>query len=146
MQKKKLNLTPFVMLAVFVASVVLTFVFKSRYKENPKPLSFLGLFFSSFVAIEMLVLHISPPFCALILFLVSRRKNWYNGWYFTQSEFVHVAAFLLGFAPLFLAPYFGHFRLLLILCVLSAAANLPFIWIQRYNRPRILASKFLEQN
>lgn len=59
----------------------------------------------------------------------------------TQSELVHEMIFLFSFLPITMSNSFGHFGLLLILCSIFALSNLPFIFIQRYNRPRVLKIK-----
>ncbi len=158
------------------------FIFKNRYQRDASEFNFWGFFLSSFFAMELVIFHITPPFCALVLFLISRNKNFLNFWWFrqkswekkfydfikvkkwkdsaftydknlysskdfskeklilniTQSEIVHEVIFFLSFYPLKLAKYFGHLPLLIFLCVLCAVSNLPFIFIQRFNRPRFL--------
>lgn len=61
----------------------------------------------------------------------------------TQSEIVHELIFLLSFLPLLLARQFSHLPLLAVLCAAFAVANLPFVFIQRYNRPRVMKSRRL---
>lgn len=187
---KKRNFLPFVLLGFMMIFIGAFFVFKNRYQTDANKFNFWGLFLSSFFAIELVIFHITPPFCALLLFLISRDKNFLNSWWFkqkswekkfydfikvkkwkdsaftygkslysakkfskeklilniTQSEIVHEVIFLLSFYPLKLAKYFGYFPLLIYLCVLCAVSNLPFIFIQRYNRPRILKSESLEKS
>lgn len=59
----------------------------------------------------------------------------------TQSEIVHELIFALSFLPILLGKQFGHFALLAVLCAIFALANVPFILIQRFNRPRIQRSR-----
>lgn len=186
---KKRNFLPFVLLGFMLIFIAAFFIFKNRYQTDASEFNFWGLFLSSFFAMELVIFHITPPFCALLLFLISRNKNFLNSWWFrqkswekkfydfikvkkwkdsaltygkslysaknvskeklilniTQSEIVHEVIFFLSFFPLTLAKYFGHFPLLICLCVLCAVLNLPFVFIQRYNRPRILKSAALEK-
>lgn len=186
---KKRNFLPFVLFGFMMIFIAAFFVFKNRCQTDTSEFNFWGLFVSSFFAMELVIFHITPPFCALLLFLISRDKNFLNSWWFrqkswekkfydfikvkkwkdsaltygkslyssekfskeklilniTQSEIVHEVIFLLSFFPLKLAKYFGHLTLLICLCVLCAVSNLPFVFIQRYNRPRILKSAALEK-
>lgn len=186
---KKRNFLPFVLFGFMMVFIAAFFVFKNRCQTDTSEFNFWGLFVSSFFAMELVIFHITPPFCALLLFLISRDKNFLNSWWFrqkswekkfydfikvkkwkdsaltygkslyssekfskeklilniTQSEIVHEVIFLLSFFPLKLAKYFGHLLLLICLCVLCAVSNLPFVFIQRYNRPRILKSAALEK-
>lgn len=50
------------------------------------------------------------------------------------AEFIHTILFFLGFRCLYVWPGLGG----IIVSVLYAASNLPFIMIQRYNRPRLV--------
>lgn len=187
---KKRNFLPFILLSFMLIFIVSFFVFFNRYQTDASEFNFWGFFLSSFFAMELLIFHITPPFCALLLFLISRDKNFLNSWWFrqkswekkfydfikvkkwkdsaltygktlysaknlskeklifniTQSEIVHELIFLLSFYPLKLAKYFGYLPLLICLCVLCALSNLPFIFIQRFNRPRILKSDALEKS
>ena len=179
----RLNLTPFILLAALILSVVLTFFFRPRYRENPGEF-FWQYFFSVFGASELVIFHLTPPFAALITFLATRKSNYYDSWWFrqrnweknlckairlkkwkagiltyskklfapgiskervminmTQSEVVHELIFALSFLPLLLGKQFGHFALLAVLCAIFALANVPFILIQRFNRPRIQRSR-----
>lgn len=176
---KKLNLIPILMAGTLVVSAVCFFVFKSKI--------------AAFIAIQMFAVHMSPPFCALGLFLflhsektdelkaekicrsfLFRQHKWENSFYTTlkvknwktkfgtydkslfkvdgaslsktvivtaQSELVHLVAACLSFVPLFLCQYFSNIPLLIVLCILFSALNLPYIIIQRYNRPRIMRLK-----
>lgn len=54
-----------------------------------------------------------------------------------RAESVHWAEVLLGLGCVFIAPGIGW----LIWTIWALLGNLPFILIQRYNRPRILALK-----
>jgi len=173
---KKINPAPFLLLAVLAGSIVCYFVLKSRI--------------AAFIAVEILALHLPPPFTALVLFLyllsektdekksekisrsfVFRERKWEKHFYnairikewknrfgtyddslfkidnaslsktvivMTQSELVHWVAFVLSFVPLILYKYFGHLPVLILFCILFALMHLPYIFIQRYNRPRLL--------
>ncbi len=55
-----------------------------------------------------------------------------------QAEIVHEIIILLSFLPLIASFFFGDFFVFLITSVLSAAFDLSFVILQRYNRPRIL--------
>lgn len=55
-----------------------------------------------------------------------------------QAEIVHEIIVVLSFVPLFSVPYLGAFWVFLITSLLSAAFDLCFVMIQRYNRPRII--------
>lgn len=186
--KNKINFTPFILLAVMILSIAGYFFFAGRYRADlsissvPSAVNFWGYFISSFLTMELVAFHIVPPFSALLLFLVSRNKNFLNSLWFcehswektfydfikvkqwktrvgtydkklfagknfskeklvmtiTQSELVHEIVFILSFCPVCLTKTFGHLPLLVVLCTIFAAANLPFIFIQRYNRPRVL--------
>ncbi|MBR1639120.1 MAG: hypothetical protein IJ688_07025 [Treponema sp.] len=211
-QKTRPNFTPFLLLAILILSGVLFFVFRVEYRTYGMTVNvdssdvaglvsverssesdalptwiFWGYFFSAFVAFQFLIFHFTPPICALITFLVSRRKDYYNSWWFrqhewekklckkinlkkwknrvstydrslfssekfskerlmlniTQSEIVHELIFVMSFLPLIMAKDFEHFPLLLILCIIFALTNVPFILIQRYNRPRVLNARSL---
>jgi len=185
--KNRINFLPFVLLDVMILSIAGCLFFGGRWCSNAGSSGFVfwGFFFSSFLAAETVIFHLVPPFSALLLFLISRDKNFLNSFWFrehawekkfyasikvkswkasvgtydkrlfsgnnfskdklvltmTQSELVHEIIFLMSFVPLKLVKIFGHLPLLVFLCVLFAAANLPFIFIQRYNRPRILKMK-----
>ncbi len=54
------------------------------------------------------------------------------------SEVVHELNILFSFMPLFLAIPFGTFSVFLITSVAAALADLPFVIMQRFNRPRLL--------
>ena len=54
------------------------------------------------------------------------------------AEIVHEVIFIFALLPVFLAIPFGDFRVFFITSVLSAAFDLIFVILQRYNRPRIL--------
>ena len=54
------------------------------------------------------------------------------------AEIVHEAIFILALLPVFLSIPFGEFWVFLITSVLSAAFDLIFVILQRYNRPRII--------
>lgn len=180
--KNKINFTPFILLGVMTLSIAGYFFFGGRYRADASSINFWGFFISSFLTMELVAFHIVPPFSALLLFIISRNKNFLNSFWFrecnwekhfydfikvkqwktrvgtydkklfagknlskeklvmtiTQSELVHEIVFLLSFCPIYLAKTFGHTPLLVVLCIIFAAANLPFIFIQRYNRPRVM--------
>ena len=54
------------------------------------------------------------------------------------AEIVHEAIFVFAFLPIFLSIPFGEFWVFLITSVLSAAFDLIFVILQRYNRPRVI--------
>ena len=56
----------------------------------------------------------------------------------TQAEIVHEMIFLTSFVPLFLRGFFPYPVLVGILCFFFAILHLPFIIVQRFNRPRVL--------
>ena len=55
-----------------------------------------------------------------------------------QAELVHETIALLSFLPLLAACRFGRFDVFLITSVLGALADLLFVVMQRYNRPRVV--------
>ena len=55
-----------------------------------------------------------------------------------QAEIVHEVIIVLSFVPLVLVPIFGEFWVFFITSLLSAAFDLMFVMMQRYNRPRIV--------
>lgn len=55
-----------------------------------------------------------------------------------QSELVHETNMILSFVPLTASKWFGSFYVFLITSVCSAAFDLLFVMMQRYNRSRIL--------
>lgn len=55
-----------------------------------------------------------------------------------QSELVHETNIVLSFVPLAASVRFGAFRVFLITSVCSAAFDLLFVMMQRYNRSRIV--------
>lgn len=56
----------------------------------------------------------------------------------TQSEIVHEANIILSYLPMIFADRLGHPWVLFILCSFGSVGHIPFIVIQRYNRPRIV--------
>ena len=54
------------------------------------------------------------------------------------AEIVHEVIFVFSFLPIFLSIPFGEFWFFLITSVLSAAFDLIFVILQRYNRPRVM--------
>ena len=54
------------------------------------------------------------------------------------AEIVHEVIFIFALLPVFLAIPFGDFWVFLITSVLSAAFDLIFVILQRYNRPRVI--------
>ena len=54
------------------------------------------------------------------------------------AEIVHEVIFVFSFLPIFLSIPFGEFWIFFITSVLSAAFDLIFVIIQRYNRPRVM--------
>lgn len=56
-----------------------------------------------------------------------------------QAELVHETILPLCFLPVLASIRFGHLPVFLITSVFSAVQEVPFIILQRYNRPRVLA-------
>lgn len=54
-----------------------------------------------------------------------------------QSELVHETNVVFSFVPLVFTVWFGNFAVFLLTSLVSAAFDLMFVMIQRYNRPRI---------
>ena len=54
------------------------------------------------------------------------------------SELVHEIILPLSFLPLLLAIPFGDFPVFFITSILACGIDIPFILIQRYNRPRLI--------
>ena len=55
-----------------------------------------------------------------------------------QAEVVHEVIVLCSFIPLLFSLFFGAFPVFLITSILSAAVDMLFVLLQRYNRPRLL--------
>lgn len=55
-----------------------------------------------------------------------------------QSELVHETNVIVSFFPVFAAAWFGSFWVFLVTSLLSAAFDLMFVFMQRFNRCRIL--------
>lgn len=55
-----------------------------------------------------------------------------------QSELVHETIVALSFLPIAFSIWFGALTVFIITSVISAAFDLLFVIIQRYNRPRII--------
>lgn len=55
-----------------------------------------------------------------------------------QSELVHETNVILSFLPIIASVWFGSFEVFLITSVLSAIFDLMFVFMQRFNRTRIL--------
>ena len=55
-----------------------------------------------------------------------------------QAELVHETIILLSFVPILFAKLFGALPVFLITSVLSAAFDMIFVIMQRYNRPRVV--------
>ena len=55
-----------------------------------------------------------------------------------SSELVHELNIILSFLPLLLAIPFGKISVFIITSTLAALCDLPFVIMQRYNRPRLL--------
>jgi hypothetical protein len=58
-----------------------------------------------------------------------------------QSELVHEANIVLSFLPLVASVWFGEFYVFFITSILSAIFDLMFVFMQRFNRARILKIK-----
>lgn len=55
-----------------------------------------------------------------------------------QAEIVHEIIIPLSFIPVFFIPLFGEPLVFILTSILSAAFDLMFVIIQRFNRPRLL--------
>lgn len=55
-----------------------------------------------------------------------------------SSELVHEINIFLSFLPIFLAIPFGKITVFIITSILAALCDLPFVIMQRFNRPRII--------
>ena len=55
-----------------------------------------------------------------------------------QAEIVHETIIVLSFVPIIFSVWFGALPVFVITSVFSAAVDLIFVIIQRYNRPRII--------
>lgn len=55
-----------------------------------------------------------------------------------QSELVHEVNILFSFVPVIASVRFGAFAVFLITSTLGAIFDLLFVFIQRYNRPRVI--------
>lgn len=58
-----------------------------------------------------------------------------------QSELVHETNVIISFVPLIASLWFGSFGVFLITSILSAAFDMVFVIMQRFNRSRILKMK-----
>lgn len=55
-----------------------------------------------------------------------------------QSEVIHETIFILSFLPIFLSIWFGDFFVFFLTSLLASIIDLSLVFIQRYNRARIL--------
>ena len=55
-----------------------------------------------------------------------------------RAEIGHEIIIILSFAPLFLCAFFGATNVFLLTSIFSTICDIPFVIIQRYNRPRYL--------
>ena len=55
-----------------------------------------------------------------------------------RAEFVHILCAILSFVPLFFSILFGAFYVFLVTSIISAAFDLLFVTVQRYNLPRVM--------
>lgn len=55
-----------------------------------------------------------------------------------QSELVHETNVVVSFVPLVFSVWFGAFYVFLITSILAAGMDLLFVFMQRYNRPRLV--------
>ena len=55
-----------------------------------------------------------------------------------QAELVHETNVVVSFVPIFFATWFGALPVFLITSILGALSDLVFVFIQRYNRPRVM--------
>lgn len=58
-----------------------------------------------------------------------------------QAEMVHETNVILSFVPVAASAWLGAFPVFMITSVLSAVFDLMFVWMQRFNRARILKLK-----
>ena len=63
-----------------------------------------------------------------------------------QSELVHETNVLLSFLPLGASVFWGAFWVFLVTSILAAGADLLFVIMQRYNRPRVIALLHRKRN
>lgn len=180
MGNKKINFVPFILLFVMIFSIGGSFLF--NYLNKIYGTFYWAKFIFNFVACELIIFHITPPFATLITFIVvNTNKKYYDSFWFrlhvfekklykkinvkklkekivsyddrlfsakndlliivrnmTQSEIVHEMIFLTSFVPIFLKGFFPHTVVVGILCFFFAILHLPFIIVQRFNRPRVL--------
>jgi len=61
--------------------------------------------------------------------------------YMTQAEVVHEIIMVLSFLPLLLIIPYGEAAVFIITSVVACLADLVFVIMQRYNRPRVVAIK-----
>lgn len=55
-----------------------------------------------------------------------------------QAEIVHEIIIVLSFLPLILIKFYGRPGIFLITSILASLIDLQFVFIQRFNRPRVL--------
>ena len=55
-----------------------------------------------------------------------------------QAELVHETNVVISFIPLFFVGWFGELPVFLVTSILGALSDLVFVFIQRYNRPRVM--------
>ena len=157
-------------------------IFLFNYLNNIFGTFYWAKYFFNFVACELIIFHITPPFATLITFIVvNTNKKYYDCFWFkqfefekklykkinvkklkekivsydnslfsskndlliivrnmTQAEIVHEMIFLTSFIPLFLKGFFPYTIFVGFLCFFFAIMHLPFIIVQRFNRPRVL--------
>jgi len=83
---KNKNRIPFILLFVMILSILGSFCFNYLYKSYQN-LYWLKFLFN-FVAFEMLIFHITPPFATFITFIVvNTNKNYYENCWFRLSLF-----------------------------------------------------------
>lgn len=58
-----------------------------------------------------------------------------------QSELVHETNIIFSFLPMIASIWFGAFAVFFVTSILSAVFDLMFVFMQRYNRSRILKMK-----
>ncbi len=54
------------------------------------------------------------------------------------SELVHEVIVVLSFAPMVTTVWFGSYFVFLTTSILAALVDLTFVFVQRYNRPRVV--------
>ena len=84
--KKKINFVPFILLFVMIFSIGGSFLF--NYLNKIYGTFYWAKFIFNFVACELIIFHITPPFATLITFIVvNTNKKYYDSFWFKQFGF-----------------------------------------------------------